>query len=165
MLHAAMFVAPVVAELDRIKETGSSIRKALAENDHDDEVQADVTEAVNLLVKYYDMFLASTVSKVEQSLSQCPTDEEFDPDEIITSSLEKMEVSIVSMLQNLDNLPDKDRLPPSAYKQVETFCLGYARKYQELREKIGIHDGLASPIMARKIKSRQDLFSLLKDDE
>ena len=165
MLHATMFVVPAVAELDRIKETGSSIRKALAENDHEDEVQADVTEAVNLLVKYYDMFLASTVSKVEQSLSQCPADEEFDPDEIITSSLEKMEVSIVSLLQNLDKLPDKDQLPQNAYNQVETFCLGYARKYQKLREKIGIHDGLASPIMARKIKSRQDLFSLLKDDE
>lgn len=165
MLHATMFVVPAVAELDRIKETGSSIRKALAENDHDDEVQADITEVVDLLVKYYDMFLASTVSKVEQSLSQCPADEEFDPDEIITCGLEKMEVSIVSLLQNLDNLPDKDRLPQSAYSQVESFCLGYARKFQKLREKIGIHDGLASPTMTRKIKSKQDLFLLLKDHE
>lgn len=165
MLQATMFVEPALAELDRIKETGTSINKALAENDQGDEVQVDVAEAVNCLVKYYDMFLASTVLKVEQSLSQCPADEEFDPDETITSSLEKMEESMVSLLQNIDNLPDKDKLPQSAYNQVATFCLGYARKYQKLREKIGIHDGLASPTMSRIIKSRQDLLSLLKDDE
>ena len=165
MLHATTFVEPALAELDRIKETGTSISKALAEYDQGDEMQVDVAEAVNCLVRYYDVFLASTVLKVEQSLSQCPADEEFDPDETITNSLENMEESMVSLLQNLDNLPNKEKLPQSAYNQVATFCLGYARKYQALREKIGIHDGLASPTMARIIKSRQDLLSLLKDDE
>ena len=164
MSQATMFVKPALAELDRVKETGTSIYKALAEDDQGDEVQVDVAEAVNCLVKYYDMFLASTVLKVEKSLSKCPADEEFDPDETITSSLEKMEESMVSLLQNLDNLPEKDKLPKSAYNQVADFCLGYARKYQKLREKIGIHDGLASPTMSRTIKSGQDLLSLLKVD-
>ncbi|MYJ88707.1 MAG: hypothetical protein F4042_02565 [Gemmatimonadetes bacterium] len=154
-----------MAELDRIKDTGTSISNALAENDQSDKVQVDVAEVVHCLVKYYDTFLARTVINIEQSLLQCPADEEFDPDETVTCGLEEMEEITISLMQKLDNLPENDKLPEGAYNQVSTFCSGHANTYQELRQKIGIHDGLASPVMARKIKSRQDLLSLLKDDE
>ncbi len=88
--------------------------------------------------------------QIEQKIQRTPDDKEIDPESNISIALEGMEDGFVKMAQSFD--------PPF----VEFY--EYAEKVQKLRERILIHDGLASPVIGDLITDVKSYRRAMPED-
>ncbi len=88
--------------------------------------------------------------RIEQKIQRTPDDKEIDPESTISIALEGMEDGLVKMAQSFD--------PPF----VDFY--EYAEKVQKLRERILMHDGLASPVIGNLITDVKSYRRAMPED-
>lgn len=120
-------------------------------------------EFVNLFLKMAETNFGRQTSEIEKAISGWPKKEEFDPNDKLVDWLTEQERFLASFYKGLAVPPAEDTEATSMYQKLEGMCLKYLELFHDLRNKILLHDGDASPRTGRIITSGKELLDSIKD--
>lgn len=136
----------------------------------DEELSVDEFESREELFEFIDLFIRISESnlgrqtrEIEKAVSIWPKDKEIDPEDELVSWLTVEEKFIASFYKSLAVPPAEDTEASKMYEKMEKMFVKYLNAFQDLRCKILLHDGDASPRTGKVITSGKDLLKSFQD--